>query len=149
MACSKGYRLPEGGYRPKSLNFKMSENPYKLEKTSSIDTNKIYLIKEINTLPDIFNGDTLFTFYRFFSNGKVYYSNQISDRFPNNEEVNNLKKGLIGYYYIVNDEITTEIFVPFNFGQYKIEQGIIQGDTIIFYKEKQSLFSTYTSIAFH
>lgn len=139
-ACTQIVHLPEGGIRPKNPKFSLSKKVCKLNNLKLIDTTTIYIGKFFSGI----NLDTLYYFLRFFNNGRVYASTLL-DRFPDNDDVNNFKKGMIGYYVINGTDITIEIFYPQNFGQYKIENGKIKGDTLIFYKEKQNLFFTYTS----
>ena len=138
--CTQIIHLPEGGVRPKKPNFSLSKKAQKLKNIELIDTTTIYIGKFKSGI----KLDTLYYFMRFFNNGRVY-SSTLLDTLPTNDDMNNLKKGMIGYYYLNGNELITEIFYPQNFGQYRVEHGKIKGDTLIFYKEKHSLFSTYTS----
>ncbi|MBD3225325.1 MAG: hypothetical protein GF313_11380 [Caldithrix sp.] len=81
----------------------------------------------INEVPP----DTLYDFYRFFRNGRVFVSN-VLDHFPTIDDQNDFRRGLIGYYKIEDNKITVETFFPINLGQYVFHYGEIKQDTIVF-----------------
>ena len=78
-------RLPEGGYRPRCPNFELAKNPYYIKSGDVIDTNAIYLSKSKNDIrqrilpkyiemiedSEEMKSDTVYGFYRFFSNGRA------------------------------------------------------------------------------
>jgi hypothetical protein len=159
LGCTNIRNLPEGGVRPKNIaKFELSKQPCFLKNDAGIlDTNAIYLNRKTifyeNSLLDVkydsneiaflkkigvlsymrkeASPDTMYYFYRFFKNGRVYISKG-SDHFPTINEQNDFRRGLIGYYKIEDSRITVETFFPINFGQYIFYYGVIKQDTIIF-----------------
>jgi len=124
--------LPEGGFRPKKPDFTFARAPYNNIENRQIDTCAIYISKSINDYPKEISGDTLYTFYRFFRNGRAYNSFTVVNHYPTNSDINNFRTGLIGYYKIENDNLLSEFFVPINGGQYRIKYNKIRGDSLVF-----------------
>ena len=160
LSCTNIKNLNEGGVRPKrKANFEFSKNPFSLGKNNSIiDTTAIYLcisqnnmlsenteyhdssqiafLENINVPEYLIHRkppDSLYHFYRFFSNGRVFIS-KVLNHFPSIEEQNNLRTGLIGYYKLEGNQLIVEEFFPINFGQYVKLYGTVKQDTIIFNK---------------
>ncbi len=125
--------LKEGGFRPKKPKFKFTDVVRDFSSTI-IDTQAIYISKRQNFNQEFIKGDSLYTFYRFFSSGQAYNSQLVKNHFPTIKDMNNLHTGLIGYYKLFNDEIVAEFFVPINFGQYRIMYGKVFKDSIVFLK---------------
>ncbi len=126
--------LKEGGFRPKRSKFEFTHFNNK-SKCQGIDTNAIYITKHLNIHKELSPGDTVYKFYRFFPEGQAYNSLLGKTHFPTVKEINNLYTGLIGYYKIEGKKIYTEFFEPFGFGEYRIAEGEIVGDSIVFYSK--------------
>lgn len=88
------------------FNFKLHKREGLKVDTSLVKTNGVY-ISEINT-----NGKTIYTFARFFENGRVYFSCDYCS-YPSDKDFNNLKYGSYGYYIIKNGEVKIETFEPY------------------------------------
>ena len=131
-------RLPEGGLRPKTPKFKLAKTPFKLT-SDVIDTNTVYYELELDRDFRIAYFDTLFYFYRFFSNGRVYVSKTFYKIPTDDADYNELKSGNIGYYRIESgNNLTIETFESTNFGKFVIRYGTIKGDSIIIQSEDYS-----------
>lgn len=126
-------RLPAGGFRPIRPNFSLAKEPYHLHEGDLIDTNAIYLSTNKNDRTDLELGNTMYSFYRFFQNGRLV-RNHSGTHFPKNFDINNVNSGTIGYYKLEKNEITVEIFVPIGSGGYDKIVGEIKNDTIRFNK---------------
>ena len=126
LSCKNYILLDSGGVRPKNLNF-----TYKKYSTSNgcslVDTNAIYVFKFADSL----NKSIDYSYYRFFSNGKLFCG-IASQRFPESKDFNNFNSGSVGYYFCDGNEIHLEIFGLF-FGdvQYVKFVGQINQDTIL------------------
>lgn len=105
FSCSpKSYYTDQNGVRPKSKSFfSYSKDPYRLENTSIIDTNCIYVFRSgLMVYPnDSLNADSVadtHVYFRFFTNGRLKC--EITDKYPGLAEVNNIRSGAAGYYRI-------------------------------------------------
>lgn len=124
------YELPDGGIRPKKLKFSFAKHPYHLTDSSLIDTNAVYLELSTNVYYGTKHVDSSYIVHRFWDNGKLFISYAYEHK-PSDTECNNATYGLIGYYKIVEKEITMEIYTTEDHGSYNFYYGEIYGDRII------------------
>jgi hypothetical protein len=101
------YNTSEGFERPKKNRFKLAKAPYILKPTDGISTDGVYQ-HDIIVKSD--NGRTIHitSFFRFFSNGR-YMEGALGDQEPIHY-YNNLERGHVGYYTIVDNEVVLEQF---------------------------------------
>lgn len=97
------------------------------EKGLSVDTLKVkttgVYISNTNEIDIDGKQITMYYFYRFFDNGKIYISCGYCS-FPSQEKLNDLKYGSYGEYRIEGDEIIRETYAPYPgyyLSYYKIE----------------------------
>lgn len=99
--------------------------------TALVKTNGVYLSKYFRNNLDKTQQD-IYSFYRFFENGKVYMSCGYCS-LPSEREFNELKYGFYGEYRIENNQIIIEYYgtyVGYHLSYYKIENNkIIQTNT--------------------
>jgi hypothetical protein len=101
----KCFYTDHNGIRPKSKSFfSYSRNPYRLQNTSVIDTNAVY-VYTVESRADNVDGDSIadHVYFRFFSNGRLQCA--ITSGFPALEEINDIKTGAAGYYRIRNKKV--------------------------------------------
>ncbi|MEO8254786.1 MAG: hypothetical protein ABI554_10425 [Flavobacterium sp.] len=94
--------------------------------TSLVKINGVY-ISEYSRINLDKTPQTLYYFYRFFENGKIYMSCGYCS-FPNELELNNLKYGFYGEYRVENDKIVIESFA--GYPGYFLKYFKIDGDKI-------------------
>ena len=134
------YNTEEGFERPKNNKFVLGRNPYSLKETDAIKTNCIYQatfnleynksVKNKNTNKEITR------FFRFFKNGRYIQSAVLKEKNPL-YYYNNLERGHVGYYKIIDKKILLENFNvgSGNCGEYYITELEIIGDNISSYKK--------------
>jgi hypothetical protein len=134
ISCVSYKFSSEGFYRPKNdnhrfeyKNSKTDINTYKL-----IDTLSIYYMptQELYKPSDIYRRTGKYErrgkYIRFFSKGK--FKIQGVNEVPKIEDVNNINKGIVGYFKFVNNVLKLEIFTDINAGSNQLQFGIIQED---------------------
>jgi hypothetical protein len=131
--------LPEGGYRPIENKFELAKRQFQLDQTTYLDTTSIYVRRYLSGI----DNDSTYCFFRFFGNGRVFWSKPF-DQWPvSNEEVNNLPSGNVGYYELTNrNEIALEFFLPDASGNpYYTFYGRATGDSIVIDLEENRYFT--------
>jgi len=108
-----------------------------------VDTNKIkvdgvYIVSYPCVQP-MKCSDSVYSFYRFFKNGRVFMSN-IYCSFPNKEELNDLEYGNYGYYKIDNDNLIVEARNSGGGGSFYYHDYFkIEENNLIFYAYKKRI----------
>ena len=101
FSCISFYHHPKGGFRPKKPKFTLKPNNFKLN--DKIDTLSVY----INTDALIYEKYSSVFFFKFYNNGRLFYSS-----IDTKEKLNshNLRPGDIGYYYLNKKNIEIEYY---------------------------------------
>ena len=111
--------------RPKKSNFKLLKIPFR--ETDRLSFKKIYL-----------SGENLKSFgIGFYPNGRmVYFVSAGNSALTENDVIRkNWNSAMyIGYWRVENDRMNIQYFVCGDSGVYIEQQGKINGDTIVFYK---------------
>lgn len=125
LSCShyvinnEGYTRPPERYKFSYKNKKLNKDVYK-----KIDTTAIYYLEEQN----LYKHDSEYkrhgVYIRFYSNGR--FKLQGVKKFPAIEEVNNINKGIVGYFYLKENVIKLQIYGDINGGSDQLEFGIIE-----------------------
>lgn len=115
-----------------------------MKDSTIIDFNSIYISQYIGVNAGHNKIDTAYFFKRFWPTGQVFLSYG-QDHYPTNDEINNLRSGMIGYYKIEDSILVTEIFIPWQGGTYDVTYAKIKGDSLIFYERESGLFFGLTN----
>jgi hypothetical protein len=139
----KRLQAGRGGWRPVFPCYSFARNPYRLRQGDPIDTDAVYLRVSTNDLKDYsadflallekdhVEADSLYSFWRFYSNGRAFGGNAYHPL--TNFDINNLNGGEAGYYRLAGTKIVIEYFVPVEMGGYVKVVGEIAGDTLTMY----------------
>jgi len=138
VGCSH-YIVNSSGYIRPPKNYKF---PYK-SKTSRltgniIDTTAIYYLHNSNYYRDsdaYKNGDE---YIRFYADGR--FKTQGSKEFPKIEDINNVEKGIVGYYILKGHLIKMQLFTDINAGSDQLEFGIFheKGNLTVLHENPRS-----------
>eukprot|EP00388_Colpodella_angusta_P011246 GDKJ01028894.1.p1 GENE.GDKJ01028894.1~~GDKJ01028894.1.p1 ORF type:complete len:198 (+),score=5.54 GDKJ01028894.1:424-1017(+) len=127
------YIVNEAGYTRPSKNYKFSykKNAAKLTNNEIVDTTVVYYLHNSNyyrNSSDYKNSDH---YIRFYSDGK--FKLQGTKETPKIEDINNINKGIIGYYKLKGRVIKLQIYGDINGGSDQLEFGLIdqKGDLIL------------------
>jgi hypothetical protein len=142
VSCKTKYIVnSQGGIRPiKDNMFKYDGKYFSLEDTLTIDTNSVYVF--YNNQWEVDSGGPPESYIRFWSDGHVQWS------YPNGEPlknvVNNLEKGLVGFYYLKKGRLKMEFLTRHELGQVEKTYGYIEnGNIILFDQEPDALYGSY------
>lgn len=119
------YIINEAGYTrpPKNYNFSYKRNSAKLANNEIIDTTAIYYIHNSHW----HRGDSGFynkdEYIRFYADGR--FKIQYVKEYPKIADINNINKGLVGYYKLEGSVIKLQIFDDSNGGSDQLEFGLI------------------------
>lgn len=123
-SCSHYVINKEGFTRPpKNYKFSYANKSAKLTSTEIIDTTAIYYLENSNYYrnSDVYkNGDG---YIRFYANGK--FKMQGTKTFPSIDDINNIEKGIVGYYKLKKNVIKLQIYGDINGGSDQLEFGLI------------------------
>lgn len=107
------YKTEEGFERPKRNGFELGKNPYNLKETDLIKTNCIYQnsfsLEYIDAKTNKKTSRLVNGFFRFFKNGRYIESAVLKEK-DSLFYYNNLKRGYIGYYEIIDSKVKLEHF---------------------------------------
>lgn len=136
FGCAVKYNMNDyGSPRPANPNFSLKDQMKSYEGDWLVDTNVVYLNAESNISMGPYRYDTLFSFIRFFPDGRFYHSKSFT-KTPNAQELSLLVDGIVGFFEIQNNEILAETFTRHEGGAYFYSRFKVKEDEIIFYKEK-------------
>ncbi len=118
----------EGGMpRPYNPHFWLARNPYQLKAEDNIDTNAIYINKDMYFTH---KGEPYVVYLRFFANGRCAFGFLFQDSLQYNAPSTQWNAG---YYKMHNpNKVELELFVANSktVADYQERMGIIKGDTI-------------------
>lgn len=100
-------------YEQNKIKYELSKYPFKLSDTELISTNAIYIHKFFPVIQS--QHDTSFSFYKFFSDGRIFASGTYLS-VPNKEERVNYIYGYFGRYILNDSTVTIEIYSGFGTG---------------------------------
>jgi hypothetical protein len=122
----ESYQRPKSKFKLYKKN-KIAE--HKALKVLPIDTNAVY----VSGMFDKYQNDTIYTYFRFFSNGEVFLSHEYIS-FPTEQEFNDLSYGKWGMYTVKEGELIMEIFVRGFPSVYWYNYAKIESEKLKFYK---------------
>jgi hypothetical protein len=130
LGCHSAYYTEYGASRPRRPDYRLSKYNFSLYEGALIDTNAVYLYKTRC------NNEDCYYFLRFFREGKVYYSYDYPKE-PTEEEFNNVRDGVVGYYILDGDKLTFEIFgKKSDTHNYSIYKGIVSEEGVLLLSER-------------
>lgn len=146
--CSSIFYFKEGGYRAKKPQYHCLSPDRDSDMFKLIDTASIYVEKTLysgwpyipNYIDEFTEGDTIYKFFRFFSNGKFYTNVKMSNRFPTNEDINFFYQGVIGSYCVKGSSLSIYFFTVSDGGSYETYYGNIYHDSIQFKERRNNIF---------
>ena len=122
--CNR-YVINEAGYTrpPQNYNFSYKRNSAKLTNNEIIDTTVIYYIHNSHW----HRGDTGFYnkdgYIRFYADGR--FKIQYTKEYPKIVDVNDINKGLVGYFKLEGCVVKLQMFEEINGGADQLEFGLI------------------------
>lgn len=130
--CSH-YIINEAGYTrpPKDYKFSYQKSWTKLTNNEVVDTTVVYYLHNSNFYRKSSEYKNSEHYIRFYSDGR--FKLQGTTEPPKIEDVNNIKKGLIGYYNLKGRIIKLQVYGDINGGSDQLEFGLIneKGDLIL------------------
>ena len=131
-SCSHYFINKEGYYRPpKNYRFSYKKNSAKLTNNEVIDTTVVYYLHNSNYYRNSSEYKNVDHYIRFYSDGR--FKLQGTKETPKTEDVNDINKGIIGYYKLKGRVIKLQIYGDINGGSDQLEFGLIDdnGDLIL------------------
>lgn len=132
------YFEKEGGVRPGKNRFKFRKNPYILKQQDLLKTDCVYLLcsakkedKLKDTSKNCISQNSKNQFIRFFKNGRFITNRLDPSKKTRLEQYNNLKRGKVGYYKIVDNELILEYFA--------VKLGGMSADCGKYYRDKYKM----------
>lgn len=113
-------------FKKKHFRFKLLKKEGLNIDTALVRTDGIYILR--TTANFEFGSDSVFYFYRFFSNGKAYMSCQYCS-FPCSNELNDLGYGVYGEYKVEDSLVVIETFAPY--ARYYIKELTISNGVLV------------------
>lgn len=122
--CSH-YVLNDSGYPrpPKKYKFSYSKNESHLTDTTIIDTTAIYYLSNSNYYRNSSNYKNTDHYIRFYSDG--HYKLQAVKEYPKIEDINDIRKGNVGYYKLKGNVIKLQLYSDINAGSDQLQFGLI------------------------
>ena len=132
ISCSH-YTLNTEGYvrPPEGYKFSYRNKVVPLVSTEVIDTSAIYLLQNSNYYRDSDKYKNDDNYIRFYADGR--FKLQGIKKEPHIKDVNDIKKGVVGYYQLKGKVVKLQIYTDLNGGSDQLEFGSIndQGDLVI------------------
>ena len=130
---SLGYTRP-----PKNYKFGYKNKTTKLTTNTIIDTTAIYYLHNSNYYRNSSEYKNRDEYIRFYNGGQ--FKIQGTKEFPKPEDINNIEKGIIGYYILKGNLVKMQIYSDINAGSDQLEYGIINaaGNLIILNENPRS-----------
>lgn len=139
ISCSH-YVINDAGYTrpPKNYKFSYKKKSAKLISNKFIDTTVIYYLHNSDYYRNSSEYKNSDHYIRFYSDGKLKL--QGTKEYPKVEDINNINKGLVGYYKLKNNVIKLQIYGDINGGSDQLEFGIIDdnGDLVLLNENPRS-----------
>ena len=137
--CSH-YIVNETGYvrPPKDYNFSYKKQAAKLTDNAIIDTNAIYYLHDSNYYRNSDAYKNTDAYMRFYADG--HFKTQAAKESPKLEDINNVEKGIVGYYILKGNLVKMQTYGDINAGSDQLEFGIIDenGDLVILNENPRS-----------
>ena len=131
-SCSH-YIINEAGYTrpPKSYKFSYKKNSAKLTNNEVVDTTVVYYLHNSNYYRNSSEYKNSDHYIRFYSDGR--FKLQGTKETPKIEDINNINKGIIGYYKLKGRVIKLQTYGDINGGSDQLEFGLVdeKGDLIL------------------
>lgn len=131
-SCSH-YVVNEEGFTrpPKNYKFSYKRNSAKLTNNELVDTTVVYYLHNSNYYRNSSEYKNSDHYIRFYSQGR--FKLQGTKETPKIGDINNIKKGIIGYYKLKGRVIKLQIYGDINGGSDQLEFGLIdeKGDLIL------------------
>lgn len=123
---------------PKNFKYSYQSKTSKLTSNEKIDTTVIYYLHDSNYYKNNSEYKNRNEYIRFYNNGQ--FKIQGSKEFPKIEDVNNIEKGIVGYYILKSNLVKMQIYTDINAGSDQLEHGIIDenGNLIILNENPRS-----------
>ncbi len=141
-SCSH-YVINEAGYTrpPKKYKFSYQKNSAKLTNNEFIDTTVVYYLHNSDFYRNTSEYKNSDHYIRFYSDGK--FKLQGTKEFPKIEDINNINKGIVGYYKLKGRVIKLQVYGDINGGSDQLEFGIIDenGNLILLNENPRSSFN--------
>lgn len=138
-SCSH-YIVNDAGYTrpPKNYKFSFKKNSAKLTNNEVIDTTVVYYLHNSNYYRNSDEYKNSEHYIRFYSDGK--FKLQGTKEVPKVEDINDINKGIIGYYKLKERVIKLQIYGDINGGSDQIEIGLIdeKGNLILLNENPRS-----------
>lgn len=138
-SCSH-YVINEAGYTrpPKKYKFSYQKNSAKLTNNEFIDTTVVYYLHNSDFYRNTSEYKNSDHYIRFYSDGK--FKLQGTKESPKIEDINNINKGIVGYYKLKGRVIKLQVYGDINGGSDQLEFGIIveNGDLILLNENPRS-----------
>lgn len=122
------YRLNSENYvrPPEKYRFSYESRVSPLSKDVLIDTSAIYYLHDSNYYRDKKQPKNIDNYLRFYADGR--FKMQRVENYPKTKDVNNLEKGIVGYYLIKGKVIKLQIYTDINAGSNQLMFGLIEDD---------------------
>lgn len=141
ISCSHYVINKEGYIRPpKNYKFSYSRNLTKLTGNKIIDTTAIYYLHNSDYDRKNSGYKNKDEYIRFYSDG--IFKMQRTEEYPKIEDINNVNKGVVGYYKLKGKVIKLQIYGDIDGGSDQLEFGLINdnGNLIILNENPRSTF---------
>lgn len=127
------YVINEAGYTrpPKNYKFSYKRNSAKLINNELVDTTAVYYMQYSNYYRNSDEYKNSGHYIRFYADGRLKL--QGTKENPKIEDINNIKKGIVGYYKLNGRAIKLQIYGDINGGSNQLKFGMIDenGDLIL------------------